>query len=89
MYSVQRGRHGVGSMANTGRRSGLSPAFGNARMRSGLVPRVDATGNAWTAAPALRRRASARVRKTSMRSIVWLVGAVVIVLFVLSFLGLR
>jgi type VI protein secretion system component VasF len=63
--------------------------YGSARIRRAFAPRVKATGKACAAAPALRRRVSARDRETSMSRIVWLVGAVVIVLFLLSFLGLR
>lgn len=57
-------------------------------MRGAAPPRVGWTGEAYTAPPALRRRLRAD-QGITMNRIVWLIGAVVIVLFLLSFLGLR
>jgi len=67
----------------------VQAGFGNARKHAPETPRVAVTGQVCTAVALNTTPLWRGSQGNHMNRIVWLVGAVVIVLFVLGFFGLR
>ncbi|RWD61061.1 MAG: hypothetical protein EOS37_33030 [Mesorhizobium sp.] len=55
----------------------------------GPTPGTEATCSRWSKAKAAQAAPHSRIEREDMNNIIWLVGAIVIVLAILGFLGIR